>query len=353
MSANHLQLAYLPYISMASTDEIQIGRVKIWNYSRKADDYITDTEIYQQIKKIINLNKERKDFIKNIGIISIGNIDFRIFTETELNEIQEACTILFLSVLSSQINLKHANSGHYMRTSENFRCVIQNFVVGDKFIAEIEGAIIRINDMNLISEITIYKPRYVHLNKFDFRYDAKLLENMLVLKNRRKLLFNRIIRATEVFRQSYHNSEDVNLPLRMLFQICSFETLLSLGFKQQRRMFKDKVEFYCNVSGDIRYRHSYKINGRKMQDIKRTIKGKWAESFYQSRNSIVHGKILKSNDIKFRNNQFHFNLAIMFFIVIIKKLINDGLNSTIFHVDINWDKKAKTFDIEDLTRYFK
>jgi hypothetical protein len=350
MNPNQLQMAYLPYISMDSQDEIQIGRVKIWNYSRKAAYYIKDIKLRQHIAKIIGLNRDRRDPINDIGIVSIDDIDFRQFTKAEMREIHEACTLLFLSVLSSQFNLKGDNVGHFMRTSDNFRCVIQNFTVGDKYIAEIEGMIIRINAMNLIKNVVIHKPRYVVLNKFDFRYDPKLLENMVILKNRRKSLFNRIVRATEVFKQSYYNSEDINLALRILSQMSSFETLLSLR-EPTRKNFKDKVELYCVTPSDKRYVHYYKNRGRKYNDIPRTIKGKWADSYYQLRNAITHGDIVKPNQFIFKGSMHHFDLAIMFFIVIIKKLINDGLKKKIFEVDIHWDKKKKDFEYVDRTGY--
>jgi hypothetical protein len=350
MASNHLQMAYLPYISLASQGEIQIGRVKIWNYSKKAVDYITDISLRQHIDKIIKLNVDRGNPINDIGIVSIDDIDFRQFAKEEMREIHEACTLLFLSVLSSQFNLKGDNTGHFMRTSENFRCVIQNFTVGDKYIAEMEGMIIRINDMNLINKVSIHKPRYVALSKFDFRYDVKLLENMVMLKKRRKALFNRIVRATEVFRQSYYNSEDVNLPLRILSQMSSFETLLSLR-EPTRKNFKDKVELYCVTPSDKRYVHYYKNRGRKYNDTQRTIKGKWADSYYQLRNAITHGDIVKPNQFIFKGSMHHFDLAIMFFIVIIKKLINDGLKKKGFEVDIHWDKKKKGFEYIDRTGY--
>jgi hypothetical protein len=346
MTANQLQIAYLPYISMASQDEIQVDRVRIWNYSTKADEYIRDVGLRAHIDKIIRLNVHRGTQIRNIGIVSIGDIDFRPFGEDELQDIHEACIILFLSFLSYQMRLQGDNVGFFMRTAENFRCVIQNFVLGDKHIAERSGTLINITDFNLISKISIHKPSYVVLNEFAFSHDIRLLENLVGLKRRGIRLYSRIIRASEIFRQSYYNSEDVSIILRVLFQMAAFETLLGLG-QPPRKNFKDLIENYCNLPNDRKFVHSYLDHGRKRSDVNRTMKGKWAESFYQLRNRIIHGDKLKGKPFKFREKMFHFDIATMFFIVLMKKLINENLRRKIFDEDILWNRSEKVFEYVD------
>lgn len=343
MSPNQLQVAYLPYISMVSQDEIQVGRVRIWNYSMKTEEYIQDVDLRGYIDNIMGLNVHRGNPIRNIGIVSIGDIDFRPFSEDELHDIYEACIILFLSVLSYQMNLKGNNVGFSTRTSENFRCVIQNFKLGDPHIAELSGMLVNIKNMDLISHVSINKPPYVVLDQFTFSYDSKLLDNLVRLKKRKKGLYNRIIRASEIFRQSYYNSEDFSLILRMLFQMAALETLLELG-QQPRKEFKDKVEQYCAISSDRRFIHYFAPQKR---DLNRTMKGKWAESFYQLRNRIIHGDKVKGKSFKFREKMFHFDLATMFFIILIKKLINENLRRKIFDEDIIWNKSEQTFEHVD------
>ena len=343
MTANQLQIAYLPYISMVSQDEIQVDRVRIWNYSTKADEYIRDAGLRAHIDKIIGLNVHRGTQIRNIGIVSIGDIDFRQFNDDELREIREACIILFLSFLSYQIRLHGDNSGFFMRTAENFRCVIQNFMLGDEHIAERSGTLINVTDFNLISKIAIHKPSYVVLNQFTFNYDSKLLDSLVKLKKRKKGLYNRIIRASEIFRQSYYNSEDFSLILKILFQMAALETLLELG-QQPRKEFKDKVEQYCAISSDRRFIHYFAPQKR---DSNRTMKGKWAESFYQLRNHIIHGDEVKGKTFKFREKMFHLEIATMFFVVLTKKLINENLRRKIFDEDILWNRNEKVFEYVD------
>ena len=346
MSPNQLQIAYLPYISIASQDEIQVGRVRIWNYSRKADEYIKDVDLRRYIDNIVGLNVHRGSPIRNIGIVSIGDIDFRQFSPDELQDIHEACIILFLSFLSYQMRLHGDNSGFFIKTTENFRCVIQNFMLGEEHIAERTGMLIKITDADLISKIAIHKPSYVVLNELTFNHDLRLLDSLVRLKGQRRRLYNRIIRASEIFSQSYYNSEDVSLILRVLFQMAAFETLLDLG-QQPRKNFKNIIERYCALPHDRRFIHYYVDHGRKRRDVNRTMKGKWAESFYRLRNYVVHGDRVRGRHFKFRERMFHFDLATMFFIVLIKKLINESLIRKVFDEDIIWNKSEQTFEHVD------
>jgi hypothetical protein len=346
MTANQLQIAYLPYISMVSKDEIQFDRVRIWNYSTKADEYIRDVGLRTHIDKIIGLNVHRGTQIRNIGIVSIGDIDFRPFGEDELQDIHEACIILFLSFLSYQMRLQGPNVWFFMRTTENFRCVIQNFMLGEEHIAERMGMLIKITDAHLISNIAIHKPSYVVLNEFTFNHDLRLLDSLARLKRQRRRFYNRIIRASEIFSQSYYNSEDVSLILRVLFQMAALETLLDLG-QQPRKNFKNIIERYCVLPHDRRFINYYVDRGRKIKDVNRTMKGKWAESFYQLRNCVVHGGRIKGKYFKFREKMFHFDIATMFFVVLIKKLINENLKRKIFDEDILWNRSEKVFEYVD------
>jgi hypothetical protein len=343
MSSEQLQLAYMPYISMATEDEIEIGKVKIWNYSRKADDYIKDINLRRHIDRIISLNVYNDKPITNIGIISIGKIDFREFNEAELIEIKEASILLFLSVLSYQMRYKGDNSGFFLRTTENFRYIIRNIKPGDEHIAENSGMIVNKLDINLISKIQFNMPTHIVLNELRFDYDKTLIEGLIRLKNRTKQLYNRIIRAVEIFSQSYFNSDDINLMLRMLFQITSFEILLDLG-SYPRKEFKDKVEKYTVVPSDRRYVHFY---DNHRQDANRTMKGKWADIFYKLRNNIVHGDTIRRTQYKFRAKEYHFHIATMFFVVIIKKLIDENRSRKLFNEDIIWNSKEQVFEHED------
>jgi hypothetical protein len=346
MSSNHLQMTYLPYISMGSQVEIQIGKVKIWNYSMKSEEYITDANVRNHIDKILKLNVHRGKPISGIGMATIGNIDFRLLSEREKRDIHESCMILFLATLSYQLDLKGDNVGFSMRTFENFNCIIQNFKPGDKFIAQFSGMIINLEDMELINNISINKPPYVMLHQPALNYDSELLKYLIILRKRKGKLYNRIVRATDTFRQSYYNNQDASWLFRILFQMASFEILFDLG-QDSRKEFKERIEQYCAPANARRYIHFYTSRGKKKKDNNRTMQGKWADGYYQLRNNIVHGNVISKSQYLFRRNGFHFHLANMFFIIAIKKLINEGLGRIIFDESILWDTEEQSFSYEN------
>jgi len=128
--------------------------------------------------------------------------------------------------------------------------------------------------------------------------------------------------------------------------MAAFETLLELG-QQPRKNFKDLIEKYCNLPHDRKLLHYYLDHGRKRRDVNRTMKGKWAESFYQLRNCVVHGERIKGKYFRFREKMVHFDLATIFFIILIKKLMNENLRRKIFDEDIIWNKSEQTFEHVD------
>ncbi|GEM_PF-5003493 len=119
------QIVYSPYLNLKDRETFKIGKVEIWNFSKKSEEYITDTNLRQQIQSILQMNKIGKQPIDDIGVVSIGDKDFRRFNESELIEIHFARLILFISFLAEHnIDYKDLNVGHRMATSENFDIVI-------------------------------------------------------------------------------------------------------------------------------------------------------------------------------------------------------------------------------------
>jgi len=187
-----------------------------------------------------------------------------------------------------------------------------------------------------ISDVEFQAPRFLP-SPMRFSIDEELKNQLLWLMNSRKRLFKTIINAIEIFFQSYYNSPAVSHNARILLQTQSFEILLDL---KNREDFKDKIEKYCSYPNERKYHYSYESkSGRKKGH--RTLKGIWADRFYTLRNHIIHGDVVKSKDFLFKQ-QPHFHIALLFFILCIKELINEvrqtiGKNK-IFYDSIKWEK---------------
>jgi hypothetical protein len=79
-----MQIAYFPYLNMRNIDVIEFGDVKVWNFERKAQEYIPDEALRERVKALLYSNVKNDQPLKDIGVVSIGAIDFRELTNEEL-----------------------------------------------------------------------------------------------------------------------------------------------------------------------------------------------------------------------------------------------------------------------------
>ena len=326
--SKYYQLIYFPYLTLSNTECINIGDVQIWNLM-KLDELIEDMKLKQRIKQILQAERIDERPVNDIGIVSIGECNLRVFKQNELQNINVAQLIMFISFLAQQnIDCSDPNIGHSMATSENFEFVIQNFRLESKYRSEQIGFISRKVSAGRIEVFTFHAP----------------IHQLLWLKVNRKRLFQRMIRAVRVFFEAYYNSPYVNHSARILLQINAFEILLDLV---DRADFKNKIEKYCSIVDEKQYvyyseRYDIRTKGFRKVKEKRTIKGIWADKFYTLRNHIVHGNVVKESEFLFRKKQRHFDIALLFFVLCIKELINDsrtrGRKWRIFYDTISWCK---------------
>jgi hypothetical protein len=335
-----MELVYMPYLALWEVKEVKVGGAKIWNFDKMADIYIPDNGLRRQLRTIVESNiSSDNNPIKGMGVISIGDIDFRELGERELQIVRETSLLLFLSALSRNIiRSKYTNAGHFMRTSENFDVMIQHFVPGEPYIAEISGQIVQQTRMGYkIGEKKFYAPSCVP-RPLTFELDQTLIDNVIRLKDaKQKKLYKRILQATEFFRQSYYNHMNVSLTSMVLLHIAAFEVLLELSESNPRKDFKDKIENYCSLPSDRLYTNTYETRGGRQKE-QRTMKGIWADKYYTLRNHIIHGEKIRGSDFIFRNTALHRDIAAMFFVLLVKMLINEksGRRINIFYDEIVW-----------------
>lgn len=341
-----MQIIYFPYLSLGRKEELDFGEVKVWNFELKASKYIPDEPLRSHIEKIIYSNVSHKQPIKDVGVVSIGNTDFRTFFSNELDLVNEVRLIMFLSFLSKNNTIgRGANAGWLLGTSENFEFVLQNFDVGNPLISERAGEIVSMGIGGYkIGEKLFHAPSHV-LKPQRFSLDGHLITQLFRLKKRGgKRLYNRILRATDLLFESYYNSPNVSRNARVLLQIAAFETLLDLPQSGQRKDFKDKMALYCNGPKEKIYKHYYETRGGKQpESISR--KAIWADEYYTLRNHIIHGDDVKPVDYTFKGKQRHIDVAVLFFVLFVKKLINARYPKPVFFDEIIWKKTNDGSDI--------
>lgn len=339
---NQFFIVYFPYLSMRDSPEIDFGFLKIWNFNQLKEKYIPDEKIRSKIEEIFNMYQTFFSPVKDIGVVSIGNTDFRIFTEEEKEKIRLAELILFLSFLSKNNTIEiNSNTGHRMATSDNFVPIYQNFNLKDKWIAEMNGYIVPIMHGGLeIDKIKYYRPGYV-LSPMRFELDKELFNALLKLRTEKPLVFKKVMNATELFFESYYNSPTLSKNARILLQASAFEILLNLPKWNKRKGFRKIVEKETFLPGEKKYAYYSKKSGKKIKEYL-TLKGIWADSFYMLRNHIIHGAFPSNREFFFRGKQIHplkhTLIAFLFFIFFVKKQINKSLRQEIFTDEIIWKK---------------
>lgn len=339
-----MQIVYFPYLSIKNIDELDFGDFKVWNFDRKAEQYIPDTDLREYITKLMAMNVTRKQSIKDIGILSIGAVDFRQFNDEEMVLANEARLLMFISYLS-QVNVKAAgpNAGHSIATSENFTYVTQNFEPQSDYISEQNGFIVRmLVGGYTVEETTFNSPPFL-LTPMRFSLDGEMIRHLLMFRKKQKRLYKRIMRAVDLLYESYFNDSYLSLNARILLQVGAFEVLLDLPEQGQRRVFKDLIHQYIDNPREKTVSFSSERGNTKVKE-RASRKVKWADRFYTLRNHIIHGNVVPIEDFYFEKKQRHIDISLLFFVLVIKKLINEKLPRPYYFDSIEWKKTSYAID---------
>lgn len=350
-SSQNLFIAYFPYINMQNVPEIDLGFAKVWNFDQKKVAYIPDSTIRSHIENILATHVTHHGSVKGIGILSIGAIDFREPTDEEYKLMRYARLILFISFLAQNNTAKpDPNVGHFMATSENFDLVYQKTIIGSDYLSEATGEVIHFSIGGLhISQHKFQRPSFVP-SSLTFRLDDGLFQGLLKLRTKKPMVFERIMNATEIFLESYYNSPYLSRSARILLQLSAFEILLNLPEEQQRKAFKEAIHKISYLPGEpIKSYFSERFGGKKVRE-KLSLKGYWADQFYTLRNHIIHGTTPAPREFIFNKSQRHLDIAVLYFVLSVKKQIEKSLSGFPCDYEIKWDTWDDGYSIPSKNR---
>jgi hypothetical protein len=74
-----------------------------------------------------------------------------------------------------------------------------------------------------------------------------------------------------------------------------------------------------------------------------------ADRFYVLRNHIIHGEKLKDRDFVFLG-QYHYHLGLWFFLVSVKKMINESFGDKIFYDTIKYKEGCFVYENGNIIR---
>src|SRR5215469_1285926 len=306
------------------------------HFEKKAAEYIPDETLRNKVKALLSINRYGNSAIEDMGIVSIGDTDFRQATAADVAIAREIRLILFLSwIAQNNVRLQGANAGLYIATSENFEHTYQNFQLESDIISESAGYIVTHQIWGYkISETSFNAPPYVP-RPLSVSFDDELRASLMRLEATDRALYDRILRATDLLFESYYNNPNVSLNARILLQVGALEVLLDLPTAGQRSRLKEVIEAMTVLPTDPVVTYPIEIRPGVTQTETRSIKVKWADRFYTLRNHIIHGDEVPISEFLFEH-QRHTDIAPMFFVLLTKKLLNDRLGETIFYDKIDW-----------------
>jgi hypothetical protein len=319
------ELVYFPYIALAGVNEIRFGRTRVWN-SRLLEKEIGDEQLRQRVAALLashrlppTSSKRASQPVSDMGVVSVGDSDFRPLSPAHSRETTDARCALFLACLSHNVGLLGPNAGFSTYTAENFDLHGYKIDLSSSYFAQSSGALIEIiHGGYRYGEAEFPTPLHVPWPT-PFKYDEDLLHAVEHLRRSHGRLYRRVIRAASVFIESYYNTRSLDINARVLLQATAFEVLLDLPDTQQRLAFKNAIERLCNNKFERRYWHKYEVRGKKRADV-RTQKGIWADRFYSLRNSIIHGDEVPRSRYHY-GGQHHVWIAPLFFVACVKRLI--------------------------------
>lgn len=328
MSQDKRQIIYFPYIFLSRIRSVTYLDFVVQNLKETLES-IQENNLKDTIRNMMRQNRIFGKIIEDIGIVQIkGRNDFRPLGSEEKKKVGELRATLFLGGVAKCNTVDGPNAGHYILTSDNFKLLFQNFVLGDPHIGYASGKIVRLSDFGYrVSDIVYEKPLCVLTNSFSC--DEKLLNALEQLKKRNRQKYRLILRATDAVMNAYSNSDDLSNASRVLEFSRAFEILFELPERDQRMKFKEAIERYCEPAGERKRRYlSERSNNNKADEVgSRHVM--WADRFYVLRNHIIHGESIPDKRFSFYT-QLHWDLALWFFLVSVKQIINESIGKQIF-----------------------
>ena len=346
-----MQVTYLPYLHMLKHPEMDFPdlNIKVWNYGACKDKYISDANTKSILDALMASNVYHGRSIDDMGIISIGNIDFREFTQDERALCNEVRILLFAGALFwGALSDPGPNKGHHMTTSENFDAVWQNFSLEDNGrMGIVSVSIVVKRDMGYrVSDLLFNRPEYVP-TPTQFRGNDDIIKLLLRLRKRQKRLYRRIMSALEIVMQAYYNDIKVPESARILLMASAYEMLFDLPEDSQRKILKEKFKelFVLKSDPKRRYKSARPKGGFVIEE--ESIKVMWVDQFYSLRNLIIHGGKVKNSNYMFLNKQRQLDISILFFALGVKKIASQCRGFSETHNSIEWKKHTEPGESKD------
>jgi len=340
--------------------ELVFGEARL----RNATDFcqeVKDDQLRDHLGKLLAMYRELgRDGrpgrpLQGIGVLESSGGGLHVPTRAEYRQLSDLQAGLFLAMVAQNVRLGGPNSGSQMWTADNVGIVSQRFTVGSERTAESAGVIVeRTIGGYRVDAMQYTTPSYVP-SPISFRIDERLFHSLDQLRTIDAQVFRRVLDAADLVRVSYFNSHIVDLKARLLLLAAAFERLLELPERDQRKVFKAKLEESFATVRDRRFRYFSPRRGGQFEAEVGSVFRFWGDQFYSLRSKIIHGESVAESSMMFRSTQGHHAAAVTMFVGLatraVARAFHDHSGPSPVAATVRWMKPSVRDDPEEHARF--
>jgi len=293
----HYQVCFMPWAGLDR--ELKLGPVAFWPFSTQAENWITDKAIREHLARYFRYYIDHQGRpVESVTICSHGPADFRQLGEQQAGEIRSAVDALIFSIICPATKMAVCANNNSMGppSTERYQFIAQNFRPGEDHIAVRAGSVM--SGGWKIGQISF--PRPWSIGGAFANPDSRLLEAFTKFfePGFPAEVKGRVLRSLEWFRFAHIGSDDVSWQSKVVMMATAFEIVLDVPDQSNKKgWIADRLDTLCGTEGTLR--EDRNIGSRQ---INHTKIGWWGWDFYQLRNEIVHGDVIRPEQLEYRTS---------------------------------------------------
>lgn len=353
MSGN-LQVSFLPWAKFAKT--VALGPITFWPYYNiEGNQMVSDPEIKAHLDKYFSSYVDHQGRpVNTITVCSHGKVDFRSLNDSEYRDLRNAVDILIFAAIAPQTKgaVCANNNSLAPPSADIFEVVTQNFRPASDNIAVQAGSLL--SGGWKIGEITFPKPWATGGALWNFEEEVIKGFDKCFSAGFSVDVHERIFRSLEWFRMAHVEGGQVSELSKVVMMATGFEILLQFPRERKRKHFVDYMEKHIASSAF----HKDNRTTDRGKSFNMSLVGCWAWDFYELRSRIVHGDLIPSNDLIYRDWITHLIVADLVFLECVKrelfehKCIGNNVRSHAKKLDKLFSNEPEGASIEPLARWF-
>ena len=310
-----IAIDYMPWADLK--EELTVGPVSFWPFHSKAEEKIPDPEVRTDLARFFEAFVDNADRpIGSIVACSCGPVEFRAFTDEELNSIRAAADCLvFATITSGTKNAVCADNNSMVPPSAD------RFDLCARWIWPMQGGLVVGTERSLHGwgqgKCRIRPPISVG-GQFVGQYEP-LLEGLGRAFDHAfpRDVRERLFRSLEWFWFAHTESTAVSWIHKVMMMTTAFEILLEFPERGQTVYFAEQVDRSLRLPDS----NLSKRSDGKGNKYEACLAAWWAKDFYDLRSRIAHGSRVTAADLKYKDWMDQLVVADLVLMDLVKRLL--------------------------------